>query len=113
MKKIISLAESMIKTQNEVREGSIKYLRKVLKKNGGKIDFNDYDTTQFVSVTYDGGNHPEYASNAFSTVNSVFIDKNGDICLNTEDSSGYDIDNISWEEVFEVAQFMYEVLKIR
>lgn len=49
-------------------------------------------------VAYDGGNHPEYASNVFSEVNGVFI-KNGKWYLDIEDDSEYPIERLSLGEL--------------
>ena len=104
LKKADELYDSIVPIQREIREKSEKYLQMVLAEHGGSIDFDDYDPDEFVSVPYDGGNHPEYASNCFSTVNGVFIHKkDGDICLNTEDCSEYPISDLNWDDVYNVA----------
>lgn len=46
-------------------------------------------------VTYDGGNHPEYASNAFSTVYAVRRNEHyGTIGLEIDETDFYDIDRV-------------------
>lgn len=46
-------------------------------------------------VTYDGGNHPEYASNAFSTVYAVRRNEHfGNIGLEIDETDFYDIDRV-------------------
>jgi hypothetical protein len=100
------LYESIIPAQRGIRKKSEKYLQMALAEHGGSIDFNDYDPEEFVSVPYDGGNHPEYASNAFSVVNGVFINRRGVISLNTEDCSDYELEDVSWEEVYDLAEYL-------
>jgi hypothetical protein len=61
-----------------------------------------------ISVTYDGGNHPEYASTAFSMVEGISLDENDNIILQIEDCSEYPIQNINWDEVYDVAAFIHD-----
>lgn len=53
-------------------------------------------------VTYDGGNHPEYAANPYSDVNGVYL-KNNEIYLHTEDCTTYPITSVTASELYEVA----------
>lgn len=55
------------------------------------------------SVAYDGGNHPEYASNCFSSVNAIFK-KDGHVYLDIEDCEEYDIDSLSINELMDVTE---------
>lgn len=107
LRKAGELYDSILPIQREIREKSEKYLMMVLAEHDGKIDFNDYNPQEWVSVPYDGGNHPEYASNCFSIVNAVYL-KDGEIYLDTEDCSMYSIDDINWDEVLDVAHFIWE-----
>jgi hypothetical protein len=107
LKKAEELWDSIVPIQNEIREKSEKYLQMALKENDGSINFDDYETDESVSVSYDGGNHPEYASNCFSIVNAVYL-KDGIIYLDTEDCSEYPISDINWDEVFDVAMFIQQ-----
>lgn len=105
-KKADELYDSIIPTQKEIRKKCETFIKKSVQEHNGKIDFSDCDDS--VSVTYDGGNHPEYASNASSMVEGVCLDENGDIFLQIEDCSKYYIDSINWEEVYWVASFIKE-----
>lgn len=109
MEKAISLFFSILDTQEDIRKESERYIKNYLKKHGNSVDITENEN--MISVTYDGGNHPEYASNAFSIVKGIFLDKNENICLNTEDCDEYHIDRINWDEVYDVAMFIYENLK--
>lgn len=91
---------------DKIRKECENYIKSVLDAHDGNIDFDDYDVDYYISVVYDGGNHPEYASNAFSTVNGVFINKRGVISLNTEDCSDYELEDVSWEEVYDIAEYL-------
>ena len=100
------LYDTVIPTQRDIRNKCEKYIQMALDEHNGCIDFNDYDPDEFVSVPYDGGNHPEYASNCFSVVNGVFIHKDGDICLNTEDCSEYALSSVDWDDVYNIATYI-------
>lgn len=103
---------SITPTISEVRKESIEYLREVAKKNNGYFDLMQYDDFGSICVTYDGGSHPEYASNAFSTVQAVKLD--GDkLVLETEDTDWYDTGNIETFELYGVADFINMILLTR
>jgi len=110
LKKASELNDSIIGTQNTIRKNCEEYIKIVLKENNGHIDFDDYDTDDVVSVPYDGGNHPEYASNCFSTVNGVFMHKNGYICLDTEDCDCYPLSDVDWDDVYDVAEYISKLI---
>ena len=102
--------DSVVGIQKAVKENCEEYIKIVLKENNGSINFDDYDTDNFVSVPYDGGNHPEYASNCFSTVYGVFMHKEGYVCLNTEDCDCYPLSDVDWDAVYDVAEYINELL---
>lgn len=84
----------------EVRKECVKFVADVV-KHWGKDGFplseisREFDVFEAdVQIVYDGGNHPEYASNACSMVYSVYADENGRISLHTEDCAEYDQDRI-------------------
>jgi hypothetical protein len=106
LRKAGELYDSILPIQRKIREKSEKYLQMVLAEHDGKIDFDDYDPEEFVSVPYDGGNHPEYASNCFSTVNGVFTDEKGHIYLNIEDCSEYPLTDVDWDDVYNIADYI-------
>ena len=107
LRKAGELYDSILPIQREIREKSEKYLQMVLAEHDGKIDFNDYNPQEWVSVPYDGGNHPEYASNCFSTVNGIYIPKDGgQIHLDIEDCSEYPLSDVNWDDVYNVADYI-------
>jgi hypothetical protein len=103
-----ALYDGILQTHKDIRKNCETFLKKVLKEEGGSIDLTDFESN--ISVTYDGGNHPEYASNAFSIVEGVYLDEKGNIVLQTEDCSEYPIENINWSEVYDVAAFVREYI---
>ena len=102
--KLTKLAEKLLNADIKLRAATISYLKNLLDINGDIV----LDSTRVkgcICCTYDGGNHPEYASNAFSTVNIVYL-KDNEILLDTEDAIGYSIDNISTQELYGICEFI-------
>ena len=103
--------EKVAELNKQLREECCDYLRKVLKENGNRIDLQseDYD---IVCVTYDGGNHPEYAANPYSQVYSVFFnEEDNKIYLETEDCDEYCIDRVdSVMEVYDGCSFVRNIM---
>ena len=112
MKKTIELFESIQPVREQIRKRCISYLKRVLKKREGKSillydEDGDAIDDEYVTVTYDGGRHPEYDSNAFSNVGAVYLDEKGNIMLDTDDCDEYEIDNITWDELYTLAEYVY------
>lgn len=79
------------------------YIKDTLNKLPNKeVTFDDDEVTP-CCVTYDGGRHPEYDANPFSNVERVYLN-NGNIYLDTQDCSGYALENICAEEMMRVAE---------
>ena len=104
--------ESITPTINEIRKESIEYLREVAKEKNGYFDLTQYDDFGSICVTYDGGNHPEYASNAFSAVQAVKLDEDK-LVLETEDTDWYDTENVETFELYGVAHFINMIIQCR
>lgn len=89
--------------RNRYRATITLLLKAILEKNGGKIVFTEKDgftdeldmSIGHPNVTYDGGNHPEYASNVFSLVNGAFLSE-GNVYVDCEDCEEYHIERI-WD----------------
>lgn len=89
-----------------LRDDCIAYLTEELNKEENKNGISCVpDGGGGVCVTYDGGRHPEYDSNPYSTVYSVFL-KDGKIMLETEDCDEYEIDRIDTIELLGVCDFI-------
>ena len=60
----------------------------------------------YPTISYNGGNHPEYASNVFSRVESIRYDeKVKDVLIVTEDGTQY-FSECSIDDVFNVADII-------
>ena len=89
----------------KLRNNCINYLKRKLNE-GETIDLTEMeDDCGSVCVAYDGGNHPEYASNVFSTVKSVFK-KDGKIYLCTEDCDKLELDRVDTMDLYGVCDFI-------
>lgn len=86
----------------KLRRDLIKGINEICAKyDGGEINLGElqYDgVIEPVSVVYDGGNHPEYASNAFSQVNCVRTDGD-EFAVDIDDANNYPCDNLSTDEI--------------
>ena len=105
--------EKVAELNKQLREECCDYLRKVLKENGNSIDLQSEDEDYaIVCVTYDGGNHPEYAANPYSQVYGIFLnEKDNEIYLETEDCDEYCIDRVdSVMEVYDVCSFVRNII---
>ena len=98
--------DQYLKIVTKLRDMCVKYLTATLELNDGNIDWEDIELPKYVSVPYDGRNHPEYASNVFSTVYGVFFDKEKNICLKTEDYDEYSIDNVDTDSLIYLVSFL-------
>jgi hypothetical protein len=91
------------------------FLKGLLSLNGGKIEFHEYDVDGIQTddncfyVKYNGGAHPEYASNCFSDVKSVVI-YGEKIYLNIEDCEEYPIEELDDREVIDMCLYIYSNL---
>ena len=116
-KKELNLEKSLeeyYKAASEARKNCKDYLKWAVKKYGkketdnyGKIVFRlEFDTEyddQNISVAYDGGAHPEYASNLYSEVYSVSVCLD-DITLDIEDSSQYEFDRVETADLLVICE---------
>lgn len=104
----VETSHQYIDLGRKLRRESLTYLKELCEENG-TINMETLDIC--VAITYDGGNHPEYASNAFSDVIDVHLDENGCVELNIEDCSEYEVERICCDELSGVAMEIYEALK--
>ena len=84
-----------------------KCLDRALESHDNSIELNNDAPC---SVAYDGGNHPEYASNCFSSVYAIFK-KDGHVYLDIEDCEEYDIDNLSINELMDVTESVFYAIE--
>lgn len=93
-------------TNRITRKKCKEFLSTMLLGNGSCIDLLHEKGHVQMSVNYDGGNHPEYNTNVFSNVYSVF-NKDGKIYVEIEDDDEYDINNLSTDELVGICELIY------
>lgn len=108
MERVKEILEQIRPLQKEAQQRSEAYLKKVLEEAEGKCIEIDEEESGYLCVTYDGGRHPEYDSNPFSTIHAVFLNEQGNICLDIDDCGEYGIDRINWDDVVSIAEFIYD-----
>ena len=101
------LVEQWFDISSRLQKELINYLKEVLAQNNNKLDwYNIEDVMDYrPTVTYDGGNHPEYTSTVDNDVCGIFIEENT-VYLDTVECSKYSIDRISVSELYDVAEFI-------
>ena len=99
------------KANTELYQECEKYIKSQLEVLPNNEIVLDYDNCTYIpSVVYDGGRHSGYDSNAFSNVECVYL-KDGNVYLDIEDASGYNIDRINAESLFDVALAVKETIE--
>ena len=106
-----TLYERYSEMKRLVRANGLELIKTALVQNKGEISFREiYDENEcgeILSVIYDGGNHPEYNANPFSTVNRLYL-KNDNIVIDCEDCDEYYIDSVGVEDISSIANYLVE-----
>ena len=106
-----SVYENYSEIKRLIRTKGLEIIKAALVQNEGKISFREiYDENEcgeILSVIYDGGNHPEYNANPFSTVNGLYL-KNDNIVIDCEDCDEYYIDSVGVEDISSIANYLVE-----
>lgn len=97
------MADVYFESLRNLRKACIQYLNDVM-EDKSSLDVSDLNAT----VVYDGGNHPEYASNAFSHVESVYKE-DGNIFLRIEDCKKYWLDDADTEGLYNLCSEISEM----
>lgn len=104
----ISEAYSQLNTASKSLDAQCKkFLTDIVKKQGGLIDMDDFSNA--VSIVYDGGNHPEYAS-GYSTVRNIHLNDDNRLYVEIDEDDNYSIDDLSANELYYIALVIYEEL---
>ena len=92
----------------ELYKESEKYIKSQLEVLPNNEIVIDYDNCAYIpSVVYDGDRYDSYA---YSTVERVYL-KDGNVYLDVEDASGYNIDRINAASLFDVALAVKETIE--
>lgn len=103
--KLYKLLSKWSNLSTKVNKACIEYLTDLLQNNNNRIYWDRLKLQSSVCVNYDEGNHPDWASNVFSTVYSIFI-KDNHIYLDISDCEKYDINNLTICELYNVCTFI-------
>lgn len=78
------------------------YLKSLLEEHKTILfNYGGDNQEECVTISYDGGNHPEYASNVFSEVISVSLNNKGEVTFEIEDSCDYHIDDVQTLDLYD------------
>lgn len=100
-------AEQWRELNMKLYDECIEFLMETLKNYPDNLfDFSEDD---MICVNYDGGKHPEYASNCFSLVQTVYL-KDGKLYVDLEDDCEYPIDRLCAAELYEIANVVDVVI---
>lgn len=102
----INTNKQAYEAMGKARKESIEYITRTVHEHGGSIEM---DEEEMIAIIYDGGNHPEYASNLCSLLYSVYIDKKAGLCLHIEDDPCYGIDRVYDIDVLTIAEILYNM----
>ena len=99
MDKLEQIYEVWEKVNYDLFKESKDYIKECLSKTiDNSISLDECN----ICVTYDGGNHPEYDATPYSHVERVYCE-NGNLYVDTEDCTHYDIENITASELYDIA----------
>ena len=98
------------KANTELYQECEKYIKSQLEVLPNNEIVIDYDNCTYIPSVVYSGNHPEYDSNAYSNVECVYL-KDGEVYLDIEDASEYNIDNINAEALFYIAMAVKETIE--
>ena len=88
----------------KLRKQCLNYLKKQIKEHGD-IDI-DIEASDGLCMTYDGGNHPEYNSNAFSLVQGVSLNDKGIVCFSCEDEDNILECRVDTQDIYGIASYV-------
>lgn len=102
------VSDEYLHIESKVRKAGLEIIKAVVDENEGRLSLQEiYEENGYeesVCVTYDGGNHPEYA-NPYSLVNALY-DKDGKIAIDCEDCDEYYFDSVTTDEIKAIADFL-------
>ena len=93
----------------EIRKNAIDFLTQLLNANNNKIDCDDErGFLDGVCVTYDGGNHPEYAM-GISSVSAISLDECGVVWFTLEEEE-VEVDRIDTGDLVWVVEDLIKLM---
>ena len=86
----------------DAHKAMIEVIKEIVAANGGEIEMTElYDEFDIppIEVAYDGSNHPDYASQMFSEVKLVSINKRGELVFELEDECDVCYDRLLYDDI--------------
>ena len=106
--------QEFIRLETEMRTSCLDMLKEICNRREDKtIDLSNFkDFRMFVgdcypTIAYDGGRHPEYATNMFSGVDGFRLEDNK-ILFDIEDTSNYDDYRVSTDDLINLCEMIIE-----
>ena len=100
--------DEFINAKKNVREISLEMLKDICNRRVDKKislenlkEYLDNNNECYPVISYDGGNHPEYAANMYSTVDGFRLE-NDTVIFDIEDSSDYSEDRVMTDDLIDL-----------
>lgn len=100
--------DEYINAKKNIREISLDMLKDICNRRVDKKislenlkEYLDYNNDCYPVISYDGGNHPEYAANMYSTVDGFRLE-NDTVIFDIEDSSDYSEDRVMTDDLIDL-----------
>lgn len=95
-------AKAFNKMLGDYRKVAKDYLKSLLDEHKAILfNYGGDNQEECVNISYDGGNHPEYASNVFSELISVSLNNKGEVTFEIEDSCDYSIEDVQTLDLYD------------
>lgn len=114
MERIIQTFNNFCEVKVKLRNACLDKIKELLKERENKSITFDRDVMEenglySITLTYDGGNHPEYASNAFSELEGIHLDEYDFVVFEIEDCDEYDESRVwSIDEIYDATIFLVD-----
>ena len=100
--------DNAIDTLNSIKHGTLENIKKLLIENDYEVELplglDDYCNTE---IAYNGGRHPEYASNCFAKIEKIEYDHNSEeILIHFNDGAIQDLTENSVDDVLSVLEML-------
>ena len=100
--------ENAVNTLVELRNDSLNAIKGLLKEMGNAVDIptDICEYGCFNMITYNGGNHPEYASTLCGVIERVVLTPSKDIEVYFEDGGMQSLDENSLDDILAVMELL-------
>ena len=107
--------EAYLKGQNPIREQMAVAIHDMVTEMGGVVETDWEDENDYPLISYDGGRHPEYASNLYADVYSVKAtmvkgweskEEKKSFSVEIEETDDYNENRMNYDDVEQVFDFV-------